>query len=62
MATEQSARERAVEPANDPEGLAQDPPLKQPQKSYQIILKQHVAPVCAPRVERLRYAHICHWE
>ncbi len=30
-------------PAGDPERLAQDQPLKKPQKSYHTILEQHVA-------------------
>jgi formate/nitrite transporter FocA (FNT family) len=43
MAIDQGARGTGVEPAADPEQLAQDQPLKQPQKSYHTILEQHVA-------------------
>ncbi|HJS90257.1 MAG TPA: formate/nitrite transporter family protein [Steroidobacteraceae bacterium] len=43
MAREQSARERGVAPAGDAGRVAQDQPLKKPQKSYHTILEQHVA-------------------
>src|SRR5690348_13248434 len=43
MAIDQDARAQGVEPAADSEQLAQDQPLKHPQKSYHTILEQHVA-------------------
>src|SRR5690348_1448244 len=43
MAMDQNAQELRVAPAGDPERLAQDQPLKTPQKSYRTILEQHVA-------------------